>query len=117
MKLNLNAFKKTVSENTWSISEKSIAEQAFKKAYDRETQGLVQYINQHAPEIQDIDSVWKLNDYLNAKRHQIDGKYDYRYSALIFVFSDLMKEGWLLPEDLEGLDQDKISKIKALSRM
>lgn len=106
-----------MSENTWSNVEKSIAEQAFKKAYERETTGLIQYINQQASEIRDIDSVWKLNDYLNAKRHQIDGKYDYRYAALIFVFSDLMKEGWLLPEDLDGLDQDKISKIKALSRM
>jgi hypothetical protein len=28
-----------------------------------------------------------------------------------------MKEGWLLPEDLEGLDQDKISKITVLSRI
>ena len=106
-----------MSENTWSTTEQKIAECAFKKAYERETAALIQYIYERIEEIKEIDSVWNLHDYLSAKRHQIDGKYDFRYPILIFIFSDLMKEGWLLPEDLDGLDQDKISKITVLSRI
>ncbi len=106
-----------MSENTWSTTEQKIAETAFEKAYKRETTALIQYIFEKVQEIKDIELVWNLHDYLSAKRHQIDGKYDFRYPVLIFVFSDLMKEGWLFPEDLDGLDPDKISKITVLSRM
>lgn len=106
-----------MSENIWSTTEKEIAETAFQKAYERETSALIQHIFDRIQEVKEIESVWNLHDYLSAKRHQIDGKYDFRYPVLIFVFSDLMKEGWLFPEDLDGLDQDKISKITVLSRM
>ena len=106
-----------MSENNWSTTEQKIAETAFKKAYERETTALIQHIIQTVQEIKDIELVWNLHDYLSAKRHQIDGKYDFRFPLLIFIFSDLMKEGWLFPEDLEGLDPDKVSKITVLSRM
>ncbi|MBN1223805.1 MAG: hypothetical protein JXB23_11195 [Candidatus Aminicenantes bacterium] len=41
-----------------------------------------------------------------------DDKYDYRYSRLIFVYGRLLKEGWLNINELEGLDDDKMTKIK-----
>lgn len=49
------------------------------------------------------------------KRREIDGKYDYRYSQLVLVFGRLLNEGWLEIDDLEGLDEDKITKIKLLT--
>ncbi|WP_245912501.1 hypothetical protein [Brunnivagina elsteri] len=61
--------------------------------------------------------VWRLNDFLSAKRHEVDGKYDFRYPYLIVVFARLVKEGWLQPQELEGLDPSKRAKIAALSRM
>lgn len=33
---------------------------------------------------------------------------------LILVFAQLLKEGWLNDDDLEGLREDKIEKIKFL---
>ncbi len=47
----------------------------------------------------------------------MDGKYDDDLTALLFTFADLVKEGWLRLEDLQGLSGDKLSKIKALTRM
>jgi hypothetical protein len=61
--------------------------------------------------------MWHLHDFLSARRHEVDGKYDYRYSMLIFIFARLVKEGWLHLNELEGLDKSKIAKIAALSRM
>jgi hypothetical protein len=58
-----------------------------------------------------------LHDFLSARRHEIDGKYDYRYSVLIFVFAGLVKEGWLNIDELEGLQKDKLTKVAALARM
>ncbi|BFM40585.1 hypothetical protein [Synechocystis sp. LKSZ1] len=101
----------------WTTEEQQIAQQAIQTAYHREAQALIHKISHETPTIQDIDEVWQLHDYLSAKRHQMDGKYDSRYPVLIFVFANLLKEGWLLLEDLKGLEPDKLSKISALAKM
>lgn len=106
-----------VSEMNWSETEKTIAHEAFTKAYERETLTLIQHIRERSLEIVQLDDVWRLHDFLSARRHQIDGKYDYRYPVLLFVFADLLKEGWLSLGDLEGLEKDKLAKIAALARM
>lgn len=106
-----------VSEITWSETEKEIAHQAFKRAYDREMLALIEYVQEQSSKIAEIDHVWHLHDFLSSRRHQIDGKYDYRYSVLLFVFAQLLKEGWLHLEDVQGLEREKVSKIAALARM
>jgi hypothetical protein len=47
---------------------------------------------------------------------EIEYKYDYRYSALILLFARLLKEGWLQESDLDGIEDDKIEKIKYLAK-
>lgn len=64
-----------------------------------------------SPNIESPGDIWGLHDFLTQERRQIDDKYDYRYSRLILVFARLMSEGWLKKEDLDGLKEDKISRI------
>lgn len=106
-----------MSDVEWSKSEKTVAQAAFAKAHEREMNALVQEVRERASAVTKIDDVWQLNDFLSARRHEIDGKYSYRYSVLIFVFAQLVKEGWLDLHELEGLEADKRTKIKALTRM
>ncbi|MBW4419124.1 MAG: hypothetical protein KME13_07820 [Myxacorys californica WJT36-NPBG1] len=106
-----------VSEIEWSTAEKKVAQAAFEKAYKREIDALIEDVRAKASAIAGLDDVWRLHDFLSAKRHEIDGKYDYRYSVLIFVFAGLVKEGWLQLDELEGLDHGKLTKIAALARM
>ncbi|MEO0947919.1 MAG: hypothetical protein AAFY11_07210 [Cyanobacteria bacterium J06641_5] len=101
----------------WTEAEKVVARVAFEKAYERETQALVEEVRTKAGKIADLDEVWQLHDYLSARRHDIDGKYDYRYSSLVFVFAQLLREKWLQLEDLKGLEENRLAKISALSRM
>jgi len=61
------------------------------------------------------DDIWELHDFLTEKRKEIDEKYDYRYSVLILVFGRLLREGWIELDNLEGLDEDKITKIKNIA--
>ena len=107
----------SVSEINWSESEKKAAHEAFKRAYEREINSLIEEVRQKASEIADIDEVWRLHDLLSARRHEIDGKYDYSYSALIFIFARLLQEGWLSQDELQALERDKLAKITALARM
>jgi Photoprotection regulator fluorescence recovery protein len=106
-----------VTDTEWSQTEQDIAQAAFNKAYDREINALIKEINEKASVISHIEDIWGLHDYLSARRHDIDGKYDYRHSVLIFVFARLLKEGWLQLDELEGLEASKIRKVTALSRM
>ena len=36
---------------------------------------------------------------------------------VLFVLAKLMKEGWLTAADLDGLDSDKLTKMKALTHI
>ena len=104
-----------MTDNSWTESETELAQRAFKIANERETRNLIQYAAQRASEIQDLDELWQLHDFLSSKRHEIEGKYDNRVSMLVFVFAQLLKEGWLNLDDLAGLGTDKLSKITALA--
>ena len=107
----------TVSDTEWSKAEQEIARSIFEKAYSREVSALIEEVRERAGAIVQLDEVWRFHDFLSARRHELDGKYDYRYSALIFVFARLLKEGWLHLEELDGLEAEKLTKVAALARM
>ena len=105
------------SENKWSSAEKKVAREAFERAYEREIAALLKEVRAKASAMTELNELWQLHDFLSARRHEIDGKYDYRYSTLIFVFARLVRDGWLHLDELESLDRDKLAKIAALVRM
>nr|WP_156800420.1 hypothetical protein [Pseudanabaena sp. PCC 7367] len=106
-----------MSNIEWTTKEREVAQEIFDRAYERETGALVEEIRDKASLIAKLEDVWQLHDYLSAKRHNIDGKYDFRDAYLVFVFSQLVKEGWVELNELEDLSQDKLKKISALTRM
>jgi Photoprotection regulator fluorescence recovery protein len=106
-----------LTETEWSAAEHAIAQTAFEVAYKREIEALMETVIHQCGEIAELEQVWKLNDFLNSKRHEIEGKYDYREPALVFVFATLLHDGWLTMNDLVGLDQLKLDKIKSISNM
>ncbi|MBE9116238.1 hypothetical protein IQ249_10055 [Lusitaniella coriacea LEGE 07157] len=105
------------SETQWSKTEKNIARQAFDKAHQLEIEKLIEEVKERARNISKVEDMWKLHDFLSAKRYDIDGKYDDRDSSLIFVFAQLVREKLLSMDELDGLAPEKRAKIVALSRM
>jgi hypothetical protein len=102
-------------EQNWSKKEKAIARRAFENAYEKECKNLIKQIQKRASEAKDPSDIWRLNDFLTKRIKDIENKYDYRYSMLILVFARLMQERWLTVDDIEGLGEDKISKIRYLA--
>ncbi len=100
------------SETEWSKPEKEIARKAYRAAYNKETMAIAENVRKMAAEIGDPSDLWKIHDYLSEKRKETDEKYDYRYSVLILVFAKLVYEGWVQLEDLEGLSDAKLQKIR-----
>ncbi len=96
----------------WSTREKKIARAAYDKGYKREMEQIQGAIYEIAKNFKDKNDAWRLHDYLTQKRREVDRKYDYRYSVLIFVLGRLLREGLISDEDLEGLSEDKIARIR-----
>lgn len=99
----------------WSPKEKKIARAAFDKAYQREMSEIKGALLDQIAKLKEDKEVWSIHDYLSKRRAWVDRKYDYRYSQLILVFSQLMKEGYLNEDDLIGLDENKLEIIKNFS--
>lgn len=72
----------------------------------------IQSAKQMAAKIQQSSELWELEHHLTELRKEIDRKYEYKYSKLIFVFGDLVREGKLEPEDLRGLSEKKLRYIR-----
>ena len=97
---------------SWTKSQKQRARELFDLALDREYKSLIEEIN--ALGIESRDEVWELRDRLNQKAKEMDRKYDYRYSQLIFVFSQLVREEYLSLKELKALGEEKYKMIRNL---
>ena len=97
-------------ENKWTKSQKVQARRLFDLALSREYDMLISTIN--SMEIKTPDNVWELYEMLRKKRKEINSKYDYRYSQLILVFAQLVREGYLSIEELEVIGEEKQKRIE-----
>ncbi|MBM4027785.1 MAG: hypothetical protein FJ280_20650 [Planctomycetes bacterium] len=98
----------------WSGAEKQVAKRAFNAALEREYAELMHQTRERVGAMQEGDDLWRLHDFLTDQRRKIDDKYDYRYSQLVVVFARLIHEGRLSLDELEGLHEDKLEKIRAI---
>ncbi len=96
----------------WSNQDKAIARKAFNQALEREFAAVIEKAKQMASRIKEPEDLWNLEDYLTQSRKKIDETYDYRYSVLPLVFGNLLMEGRLREQELQGLGDDKLSLIR-----
>jgi hypothetical protein len=45
----------------------------------------------------------------------MEGRFDFRLEGILFVFASFVKDGLLVFDDLNGLDTEKLAKIRAMS--
>lgn len=102
--------------DSWTDSEQAIAQAAFETAYNRAVAKLVASVQLKASELNEVNSVWELHDFLSIQRHTIEGRFDFRLEGILFVFASLVKDDLLQLQELEGLTADKLAKVSAMSR-
>ena len=110
-------FRTYPDEVTWSATEKKIARKAFNQAYRRQCETILAQLKKMIARAAEPADIWKVHDYLSIQRKRTDQKYDYRYSVLLQVFARLLREGWLTEADLDGLQDDKIDRIRLWSQL
>jgi hypothetical protein len=105
---------KIMHDVKWSKAEKKTARKAFALAYSRECTDLIKKIQSKAEKLSVPEDIWNLHDFMTKEIRNIGKTYDYRYSVLLRVLTRLIIDGWLNLDELEGLSEDKLSRIKNL---
>jgi len=98
----------------WSKAEKKIARRAFDRAYEEECAELLAKVREMAVAATEPRDLWRIHDFLDDKRIETDRKYDYRGSVLVRVLGQLVHEGRVAIEELEGLREDKLARIETI---
>ncbi len=104
-----------MNQFNWSKAEKKIAKEAFDKAYQRESKKIIEEIKKY--KLEKPEDIWSLSEMLNKREKEIDQIYDYRYSQLVMVFAILIKRGFLSIDELKGLSDDKLERIKKIKNL
>jgi hypothetical protein len=102
---------------TWSPAEKAVARRAFNLALEHEFETVIRGTKERAAKIREVQDLWKLEDWLGARRREIDQRFDYRYSVLPEVFGLLIRDGRLTEDDLQGLGPDKLDFIRRVASL
>jgi hypothetical protein len=101
-----------VHDEKWSDREKKVARRVFDSAVQRELAETIVDFKARVADLRGPDEMWALEQYLRERRHEIERKYDFRYSQLIWVFGQLLREGRIQEDDLAGLTEGKINDIR-----
>lgn len=100
---------------TWSDGEKKLARRVFEGALQAELAEVMADFKSRADAAKTPDGVWELEGYLRGKRTGIDRKYDYRYSQLISVFAQLLREERVREAQLAGFSEEKLAAIRLMA--
>jgi hypothetical protein len=101
-----------IRHEPWTADEKRIARRAFDEALARHLSAIIARAKQMMAAVAEPSDLWELEAYLTESRKTVDRTYQFRYSSLVQVFSNLMRDGWLKEADLAGLQPRKIADIK-----
>jgi len=101
----------------WSHAEKALSRRLFEQALNVELAETLADFKAKAAAASEPDDMWAIHDLLGARRRDIDRKYDYRYSQLIFVFGVLLRESRIQEPQLGGLSQDKQDMIRRVANL
>ena len=102
----------TMRDLHWSAKEKDIARRAFDRALHRELEVTIRRTKQMAEKIKEASELWELEQHLTKRRKEIDAKYEYKYSTLLLVLADLVREGRTSLDELARLADDKLRCIR-----
>ena len=95
----------------WSAAEKKLAHRVFEAALTAELAEIMADFKARAAAATEPHEMWAIREHLERKQRAIDRKYDYRYSQLLLVFGQLLREERIQEAQLTGLSEEKLAYI------
>ncbi len=103
-------------EVPWSPAEKKAARYAFDRAYAAQCKAILEEVRKMAAKASAPSDLWRIHDFLSQERKRTDKLFDYRYSVLLDVFGVLLRDGRIHSDDLAGLSDDKLERIRGWAK-
>lgn len=100
-----------MSDMKWTDAERRLAREVFDAALRKELSEVIAKFKSRAAALSEPDELWTLVRRTDRKRQEIDRKYDFRYSQLLRVLGQLVREDRIPEQALTGLSEEKISII------
>ncbi len=104
-------------ELKWTQAEKKAARSLFDVALEREMTDYIARFKASAATIETPDALWALLREAEQKRRELDERYDFRYSVLVFVFAGLLRRGLIDEAELAALGEGKAHLIAELAKV
>ena len=104
-----------MSATDWTSEEEAVARQAFDLGKQRSIVTLIDNLKDLSTKLDTPESVWQFHDYLSTERYQYEGRIEFDFSNILFTLADMIKQKLINYDELNGLNQLKLSKIKAMS--
>ena len=104
-----------MSATDWTSEEEAVARQAFELGKQRSITTLIENLRDLSTRLDTPESIWQFHDYLSSERYQYEGRMEFDFSNILFTLADMIKQKLIQYDDLNGLNQVKVSKIKAMS--
>ena len=104
-----------MSATDWTPEEQTVARHAFELGKHRSITALIATLQAESSKLESAESVWRLHDFLSTERYQYEGRAEFDEGNVLFVLADMIKQQLIALDNLQGLDQMKLSKIKAMS--
>jgi len=104
-------------ELKWTQAEKKAARGLFDVALGREMTDYIARFKASAAAIETPDALWALLREAEQKRRELDERYDFRYSVLVFVLAGLLRRGLIDEAELAALGEGKAHLIAELAKM
>ena len=103
-------------EVSWNRVEKKAARYAFDRAYAAQCNAILEKVRKMAAKASTPSDLWQVHDFLSEERERTDELFDYRYSVLLQVFGVLVRDGWIRLDDLVGLGDAKLERIRGWAK-
>lgn len=104
-----------MSATDWSQHEIVVARHAFERGNQKSIEVLIISLQQQVNALSSVESIWEFHDFLSTERFDYEGRSEFDEAKILFVLADMVKRNLITTEDLQGLSDKKISKIKAMS--
>lgn len=98
---------------TWSPKEKRAARAIYDGVMERAE---ADFLTRHrAKEVNSFEELWAYEEELREQREDFQQIFHYAYSRLDLCFGIAMRRGWIAEEELQGLREERIERIKRIA--
>lgn len=114
--------RRDTTRKKWTTSngatlKRNLHDIVYDAAVEKELAEIIVEFKAQAADLSEPDELWELVKRTDQRRRDFDRKYDFRYSQLLRVFAQLLRENRVTEAELQGLGEEKAYLIARTAKI